>query len=54
MEVGAGDDKNDKNDKLYDEKEAACPDEETSEGENTYSVIPIVNDAEQNRYHYLC
>ena len=26
MEVGAGDDKNDKNDKIYDEKEAAFPD----------------------------
>ena len=29
MEVGAGDDKIDKNDKLYDEKESACPDDAT-------------------------
>ena len=36
----------DKYDTLDDEKEAACPDEEKSEGENTYSVIPTVNDAE--------
>ena len=46
MEVGTGDEKNDKNDKLDDEKEAACPDEETSEGENTDYVIPTVNDKE--------
>ena len=29
MEVGAGDEKNDKNDKLDDEKEAACLDDIT-------------------------
>ena len=46
MKVGVGDEKYDKNDRLDDEKEAECPDEETSEGENTDSVIPTVNDSE--------
>ena len=29
MEVGVGDEKNDKNDRLDDEKQAACPDDTT-------------------------
>ena len=32
MEVGAGDEKNDKNDKLDDEKKKVCPDDTTPDG----------------------